>query len=68
MPPIKKYTVTETREVTVEAQDPLSAAYVAQVEFDPPNEGVNSLESRAVLNGQATSEVRVKDLEIREAY
>lgn len=67
MPQIRYYRVTQTREVRVEAQDPLSAAHIAQASFDCKDEGVNQLESISFA-GKATSQVQVKDLEIREDF
>lgn len=60
---IRWYTVTQERKVRVEAQDPLSAAHIAQLAFDgreadAPGGGV----------GRTTSTLRTTDLVIREDY
>ena len=62
MPQIKYYRVTQTREIRVEAQDPLSAAHIAQTVFD-----AKEMES-PVYTGGVASQVNVRDLEIREDY
>ena len=60
---IRWYTVTQTRKVRVEAQDPLSAAHIAQLAFDGRAEGPDQASMPPVL-----ATLRETDLEVREDF
>lgn len=62
MPPIQYYTVTQEREVNVQANGPVDAARVAEAVFN----GEEAPEGVAL--GNATGPIRTRSINVREDY